>query len=360
MSRDRLILVGTTKGLFAIDGANNIKGPFLEGTSIPSVAYDPRRKRILAGASSFFFGTSVRRSDDLGKTWVEAETPNIKFPEGTDTKIAQIWQIAPAGPDQPDVLYAGVEPAALFKSTDGGESWELVQGLWDHPHRPTWQPGGGGLGLHTILFDPRGPKKRMLIAISTGGVYLTEDGGTTWRASNTGVRAEYNPEDQRYPEYGQCVHKVARDSANPDRLFLQNHFGLYRSDDGGGSWIDIANGVPSDFGFPVVAHPNKGDTAFIIPLIADVKRWTADAACRVYRTTDAGASWEPMTCGLPQKDAYVTVLRDAFTSDGADPAGLYFGTRGGEVYASHDDGENWHAVAEHLPPVLCVRAAPLG
>lgn len=358
MSRDRLILIGTTKGLFLLDGANQLTGPLLEGTSVPSVAYDPRQRRILAGATSFFFGSAVRRSDDFGQTWVEAETPNITFPEDTEAKITQIWQIAPAGADQPDVVYAGVEPAALFRSEDGGESFKLVRGLWDHPHRPTWQPGGGGLGLHTILLDPRDPR-RMLVAISTGGVYLSDDGGTSWRSSNTGIRAEFNPEDQRFPEYGQCVHKVARDSANPDRFFLQNHFGLYRSDDGGGSWTDIANGVPSDFGFPVVAHPRQGDTAFIIPLIADVKRWTADAQCRVFRTTDAGASWEPMTCGLPQKDAYVTVLRDAFTTDGADPAGFYFGTRGGEVYASHDDGQNWHVLTEHLPPVLTVRAAAL-
>lgn len=355
MSRDAVVMVGTTKGLFLLDNGQ-IRGPYLEGTSVPSVAYDQRNGRMLAGASSFFFGTSIRHSDDLGKTWSEPEKPNITFPEGTDAKITQAWQIVPAGKDQPDVVYVGVEPAALFRSDDAGDSFELMRSLWDHPHRPTWQPGGGGLGLHTILIDPRDPK-RMLVAISTGGVYLSNDGGQTWRASNKGVRAQFMPEDQRYPEYGQCVHKVSRDAANPDRFFLQNHFGLYRSDDGGASWTDIANGVPSDFGFPVVAHPQKANTAFIIPLIADVKRWTTDAACRVYRTTDAGASWEPMTCGLPQQDAYVTVLRDAFTTDGADPAGLYFGTRGGEVYASQDDGETWHTLAERLPPVLSVRAA---
>ncbi len=359
MNRDVLVIVGTTKGLFLIDRANEIRGPFLEGTSVPSVAFDARRKRILAGASSFFFGTSIRHSDDLGKSWSESETPNIKFPEDTDAKITQVWQIHPAGADQPDVMYAGVEPAGLFRSDDGGKTFDLVRGLWDHPHRATWTPGGGGLGLHTILIDPRDNKK-LLVAISTGGVYLSDDGGQSWRASNKGVRAQFMPEDQRYPEYGQCVHKVARDATNPDRLFLQNHFGLYRSDDGAASWTDVANGVPSDFGFPVVAHPKKAGTAYVIPLIADVKRWTADAACRVYRTTNAGASWEPLTCGLPQQDAYVTVLRDAFTTDGADPAGLYFGTRGGEVYASHDDGDNWHALAEHLPPVLSVRAAVLG
>ena len=355
MSRDALVMVGTTKGLFLIDN-NDIKGPFLTGTSVPSVAYDRRSGRLLAGSTSFFFGTSIVHSDDLGQTWSEPETPNIAFPDGTDAKITQAWQIMPADADQPGVVYVGVEPAALFRSTDGGESFDLVRGLWDHPHRPTWQPGGGGLGLHTILLDPR-DRQRMLVAISTGGVYLSDDGGQSWRASNKGVRAQFMPEDQRYPEYGQCVHKVSRDAQIPDRLFLQNHFGLYRSDDCGASWTDIANGVPSDFGFPIVSHPRHGDTAFIIPLIADVKRWTADAACRVYRTTDAGASWQPLTCGLPQQDAYVTVLRDAFTTDGADPAGFYFGTRGGEVYASHDDGEAWTTLAEHLPPILTVRAA---
>ncbi len=357
-NRDVLLMIGTTKGLFLIDSANGIQGPFLEGTSVPSVAHDARRGRILAGATSFFFGTSICRSDDLGQTWSESETPNIKFPESTDATITQAWQITPAGADEPNVVYAGVEPAALFRSDDGGETFELMNSLWDHPHRPTWQPGGGGLGLHTILIDPRDPRK-LLVAISTGGVYLSDDGGQTWRASNKGIRAQHMPEDQRYPEYGQCVHKVARDGADPDRLYLQNHFGLYRSDNGGGSWTDIANGVPSDFGFPVVAHPKQASTAYIIPLIADVKRWTADAACRVYQTTDAGASWEPLTCGLPQQDAFVTVLRDGFTTDGADPVGLYFGTRGGQVFASHDAGQNWHTVAEHLPPVLCVRAAPL-
>src|SRR5215831_14535371 len=288
MSRDSIVMVGTTKGLFLIDAANELKGPFLEGTSVPSVAYDKRRGRILAGASSFFFGTSIRRSDDLGKTWAESETPNIKFPEDTEAKITQAWQIAPAGADEPDVVYVGTEPAALFRSEDGGESFELMRGLWNHPHREKWVPGGGGLGLHTILVDPRDPK-RMLIAISTGGVYLTDDGGETWRSSNKGIRAEFMPEEQKYPEFGQCVHKVARDAGNPDRFFLQNHFGLYRSDDGGGSWTDIANGVPSDFGFPMVTHPSEAGTAYIIPLIADVKRWTTEAACRVFRTTDAGA-----------------------------------------------------------------------
>jgi photosystem II stability/assembly factor-like uncharacterized protein len=210
--------------------------------------------------------------------------------------------------------------------------------------------------LHTIVLDQRDPKN-LTVAISTGGVYRSEDGGASWRASNAGIRADFMPEDQRFPEYGQCVHKVARDAEKPDTLFLQNHGGLYRSDDNGGSWIDISSGVPSDFGFPIVAHPHKSGTAYVIPNGDAFNRWTPEARCRVYRTSDGGQSWQALTCGLPQKDAYITVLRDAFTSDSLEPAGLYFGTRAGELYGSNDDGNNWELLAEHLPPVLSVRSA---
>ena len=354
-----LLLIGTSKGLFLLDESAELKGPFLAGTSVPAAAFDPGNRRLLASTTNPFWGTGIVASDDLGKTWQQPETPNIQFPADTGAAVTQAWQIAPAGPDQPDVVYVGVEPAALFKSTDGGQTFELVRGLWDHPHRPTWQPGGGGLCLHTILTDARDPNQ-LTIAISTGGVYKSDDAGETWRASNTGVRAQFLPEPNRYPEYGQCVHKIARDAQNPDTLYLQNHFGLYRSDDAGASWTDIANGVPSDFGFPIVAHPQQAGTAYIIPLNADVNRWTADAQLRVYRTSNAGASWQPLCDGLPQQDAYITVLRDAFSSDAFDPAGLYFGTRGGELYGSRDDGNNWEVLAEHLPPVLTVRAATLG
>jgi photosystem II stability/assembly factor-like uncharacterized protein len=198
------------------------------------------------------------------------------------------------------------------------------------------------------------------VAISTGGVYRSSDGGQSWGASNTGIRADFMPEDQRYPEYGQCVHKVARDAGNADTLFLQNHGGLYRSDDNGATWIDIGTGVPSDFGFPMVAHPHRSGTAYVIPNGDAFNRWTPEQRLRVYRTTDCGGSWHALTKGLPQKDAYITVLRDAFTSDRLAPAGLYFGTRGGELYGSQDDGDSWELLAEHLPPVLSVRAATLG
>jgi len=357
LDRDVLLLVGTTKGLFFVD-QNGLRGPVETGASVPSVAYDARRGRIFAGVSSFFWGTGVKYSDDLGQTWVAPETPNLQFPADTDAKMTAAWQIMPAGPDQPETLFVGVEPAALFRSDDGGVTFELVRGLWDHPHRPTWQPGGGGLCLHTIVLDPRDPK-RLLVAISTGGVYISEDAGSSWRPSNSGVRAQFLPEDQRYPEYGQCVHKVARDASQLDTLYLQNHWGLYRSDNNGESWTDIANGVPTDFGFPIVAHPHTTGTAYIIPLGSEMERWTVEAKCRVYRTSDAGVSWEALTRGLPQDNAHVTVLRDAFCSDKSQPLGLYFGTRGGEVFASFDEGANWEVVAERLPPILCVRAATL-
>ena len=356
---DVLLLIGTTKGLFTLDASGELRNPIASGASVPSVAYDPRSRRVLAGKTSFFYGTGVVASDDLGKTWVEPEQPNLKFPVDVDATIKQAWQIAPAGPNEPDVVYVGVEPASLFRSTDGGRTFEFVRGLWDHPHRATWTPGFGGLCLHTVLPDQRDAKK-LTVAISTGGVYRSDDGGASWRPSNTGIRADFMPEDKRYPEYGQCVHKVARDAQKPDTLFLQNHGGLYRSDDGGASWNDIANGVPSDFGFPVVAHPSQTGTAYVIPNGDAFNRWTPEARMRVYRTSDNGGSWEALTRGLPQTHAYMTVLRDAFSSDWLDPAGLYFGTRSGELYASHDDGNTWELLAEHLPPVLVVRAATLG
>ena len=360
-----LVMVGTTKGAFVLRGSADRQcfessGPLLEGSSVPSMAFDGRggRKRILAGASNFFFGTNVLRSDDLGRTWNEpTEGGNVKFPDGTDAALKQVWQIRPGRDSEPDVVYAGVEPAALFRSEDAGETFSLVQGLWDHPHRPQWQPGNGGLCMHTVLPHPTDPRK-MVIAVSAAGVYRTEDGGGTWQASNTGIRVDFLPEDQRFPEFGQCVHKIARDPSRPETLYLQNHGGLYRSEDDGATWQTAANGVPSDFGFPIVAHPKRSGTAYVIPL-EGWGRWSPKGQCQVYRTTNGGESWEPLSSGLPQKNAYITVLRDAFCSDEAEQPGFYFGTRSGEVYGSFDDGETWRLLAEHLPAVLCVRAQAL-
>ncbi|HZD93660.1 MAG TPA: hypothetical protein VE133_05355, partial [Candidatus Sulfotelmatobacter sp.] len=229
-----------------------------------------------------------------------------------------------------------------------------VEGLLNHPHRPKWTPGGGGMCLHTILPDPVN-SKRMFIAMSTGGAYRTDDGGETWQARNEGVRAEFLPE--KYPEFGQCVHKVVQHPKQPQRLFLQNHWGLYRSDDGGNSWKDIANGVPSDFGFCMAIHPHDPDTVYIVPIESDEYRCTPEGKLRVYCTRNAGKSWEPLTRGLPQKNALETVLRDSMGTDGCDPAGIYFGTRSGKVYGSNDNGRSWQAIIEGLPAVVCVRAA---
>jgi photosystem II stability/assembly factor-like uncharacterized protein len=247
-----------------------------------------------------------------------------------------------------------VEPAALFESRDEGTTWSLVRGLWDHPHRAQWQPGGGGLCLHTVECDPSRPG-RVHVAISTGGVYRTDDGGATWRTAHRGVRAEFLPD--KHPEFGQCVHKVGRCAGRPDRLYLQNHWGLYRSDDAGDSWQDVANGVPSDFGFGLAVHPSDPDTAYIVPLESDQFRCTPDGRLRVYRTQDAGASWHPLTGGLPQEDAFETVLRDALATDREPAPGVYFGTRSGKVFASADGGESWARVADGLPPVLAVKTA---
>jgi photosystem II stability/assembly factor-like uncharacterized protein len=239
---------------------------------------------------------------------------------------------------------------------DAGTSWSLVQGLHDHPHRPQWQPGGGGLCLHTILPDPSNAQ-RLFIAISTGGVYRTDDGGKNWQPRNQGVRAQFLPEGQQYPEWGQCVHKIVSHPENPQRLFLQNHWGLYRSDNGGDSWTDIANGVPSDFGFALEIDHHNPNTAYIIPLESDEFRCTPEAKLRVYRTTNAGESWEPLTNGLPQENAFETVLRDGMSGDTGNPMGLYFGTRNGKLFGSADAGESWNAIMAGLPAVVCVKSA---
>jgi len=359
-----LLLVGTMKGAFVLrsNGGRErweVGGPYFPGHSVYSMAYDDRngRHRLWASTNSMHWGAVLRSSDDFGRTWTNPETANVRFPEDTGATLRQIWKVRPGRTDEPDKLYCGVEPAALFESNDGGESWELNRGLFDHPHRPQWQPGGGGLCLHTISPDPSN-HDRLLVAISTGGVYRTDDGGRTWRARNQGVRAQFLP--NKHPEFGQCVHKVVRHPSLPDRLFLQNHWGLYRSDDAGDSWQDIAHGVPSDFGFAMTMHPHDPETVYIVPLESDEFRCTPEGRLRVYRTRDAGASWEALTRGLPQKDALETVLRDSMGADTMNPAGIYFGTRSGTVYASPDGGASWGEAIRGLPPVVSLEAAVIG
>jgi len=358
---DVLLLVGTMKGAFVLRGKGNRKawdigGPYFPGHAVYAMAYDRRegRRRIWAGPNSMHWGGMLRTSDDFGRTWSNPDQANVKFPESTGAALQQIWQVVPGRDEAPDTLYAGVEPAALFVSRDAGETWSLVEGLWNHPHRPRWQPGGGGLCMHTVLLDPE-RAGRIRVAVSAAGMYVTDDGGETWRASNRGVRADFLPD--KHPEFGQCVHKVTQSRQKPDRMFLQNHWGLYRSDDRGESWTDIANGVPSDFGFPIGAHPTDPDCAWIVPLESDEFRCTPEGKLRVYRTRDAGGRWEPLSNGLPQDGAYETVLRDALAVDTLAPAGVYFGTRSGKLFGSSNEGDTWSTIAEGLPPIVSVRAA---
>lgn len=380
---DVLVLAGTMKGAFVLRSNKQrdqweVGGPYFPGRAIYAMLYDDRngRSRLWAAVNSSYWGSYLSSSDDFGKTWTEPEAYGIKFPQkeaagaapmqdanpaatsaaDADGSLKQIWQIALGHPDEPDTLYAGVEPAALFKSTDAGATWSLVQGLHDHPHRSQWTAGGGGLCLHTVLPDPSN-SKRLFVAISTGGVYRTDDGGENWQPRNQGVRAQFLPEDQRYPEWGQCVHKIVSHPSNPQRMFLQNHWGLYRSEDGGDSWTDIANGVPSDFGFAMEVDPNDANSVFIVPLESDEFRCTPEGKLSIYRSRNAGESWEALGKGLPQENAMETVLRDGLSTDTLKPTGIYFGTRSGKLFGSADGGESWNSILESLPPVVCVKAA---
>jgi serine/threonine protein kinase len=360
---DFLLLVGTTKGAFLLRSNMRrthweVGGPYFHGYAVYAMAYDDRagRHRMWASTQSYW-GTLLRSSDDFGRSWTNPQEATIRFPADTGSSLKNIWQITLGRAEEPNVLYCGVEPAALFESRDEGESWSLVRGLFDHPHRPRWMPGNGGLALHTLLLDPA-DKQRMYVAISAGGVYRTDDGGGTWTAQNRGIRATFMP--GKYPEFGQCIHKIAMHPDRPQRLFLQNHWGVYRSDDCAENWVDIANGVPSDFGFAMVMHPRNPDCVYIVPVESDQFRCTCDGRLRVYRTRNLGASWEPLMRGLPQKRAYETVLRDAMTADSLNPAGLYFGTRSGQLYSSIDEGRNWKKILDGLPAVVCIKSAIVG
>jgi serine/threonine protein kinase len=358
---DVLLLLGTTKGAFLARSKADRKqwdvaGPYFHGQAVYSLAYDSRggRHRLWASTGSPLWGTYLRSSDDFGKTWTNPLEANIKFPPESGLALKNIWKISLGPAEAPDKLYCGVEPAALFESQDAGESWSLVRSLFDHPHRPRWMPGQGGLCLHTILPHPT-DAGRMHIGISAAGVYRTDDHGRTWQARNRGIRVTFMPE--RFPEFGQCVHKIVRHLDQPERLFLQNHWGLYRSDDGAETWHDIAHGLPSDFGFAMATHPHDPDCVYIVPMESDEFRCTPEGRLRVYRTQDAGASWEPLTRGLPQHNAYETVLRDAMVSDSLDPVGVYFGTRSGKLYASRDAGKTWKELLNGLPQIVCVACA---
>ncbi|MDP9445072.1 MAG: exo-alpha-sialidase [Actinomycetota bacterium] len=361
---DVVLLVGTRKGLWTGRSSGDRRSwtfddPQFPMSEIAACAIDTRgdTPRLLVGVMSWHWGPQVLRSDDLGRSWQGESDRAVAFPADTEAALARVWQLTPGPADQPDVVYAGTEPSALFRSDDRGETFALVRGLWDHPHRPHWQPGGGGQAVHTVVPHPT-DLQRVTVAMSTGGVYRTLDGGQSWAPANKGIQAEFMPPEQRFPEYGQCVHKVAAHPLQPQRLFAQNHGGVYRSDDGGEVWTSIADGLPSDFGFPVVVHPQRPDTVYLFPLGGAEQRFPPDAKACVWRSADAGETWQELGRGLPD-GFYSAVMRDGMCVDSADPAGVYVGSRDGTVFASADDGDSWTAAAEHLPDVLCVRAATI-
>jgi photosystem II stability/assembly factor-like uncharacterized protein len=364
MAGQAVLMIGTRKGLWVArsdDGRQTwrLEGPYEPMSEVHSVAVDTRgaSPRLFMGSKNWHWGPRVLHSDDLGATWADAPVGAIRFPEDTDTSLEAVWAIAPSA-SEPDVVYAGTQPSALFRSEDRGETFSMVRPLWDHPHRPEWGAGFGGQAIHTVLPHPTADDQ-VTVAMSTGGVYRTVDGGASWEAANAGIRADFMPEGEQYPEFGQCVHKVARDAQDPEVLYAQNHGGVYRSDDRGDTWKYIADGLPCDFGFPVVAHPHTAGTIWLFPLGGGDDRFPPQGCCRVWRSRDGGESWQELGAGLPGEGFYTGVMRDAMAVDQEDPVGVYFGCRDGSVYASNDEGDTWQSVAQHLPDVLCVRAGVL-
>jgi len=353
MAQRVLVLLGTKKGAFILEGdaarkSWDLRGPFCQCWPINHVVGDAATGTIYGAGGNEWFGPAVWKSTDLGNTWTHS-SQGLAYAEG-EQPIKSVWSLAPRNGH----LYAGVEPAGLFRSGDHGESWEHVNGLRDHPSREQWQPGGGGLILHSIVPHPK-DDQQIHVAISTAGVFHTADGGATWTPRNQGVRCDYLPEDQRYPEFGQCVHGLTMAPGMPERLYQQNHCGMYRSEDGGQSWQSIEAGLPSTFGFPAVAHPRDPDTLYLLPLNGDIAgRYVPDGKTAVWRTRDRGDTWQALRDGLPQHNAFLTVLRQAMAADPLEPAGIYFGTSSGALFASTDEGDHWTCIAEHLPLISSV------
>lgn len=354
-----LLAIGTKKGLWLASSEDRVNWTLSEPHFLvleaSSVAIDTRgdTPRVLAGLLDWHWGPTVVTSDDYGATWTDPEHGAIRFPEDTGTALERVWHLRPDADSRPGVVWAGAEPHSLWRSDDGGSTFQLNRGLWDHPQRQQWQPGGGGPCLHTV--DPDPSSDQIHIAASAAGVYRSDDGGTSWVPANRGISAGFLPGEE--PEFGQCVHRIARDAENPQRLYAQNHGGVYRSDNAGEHWESIADGLPGDFGFTFMTHPRKGGTAWLVPMAADIDRIPAGARVSVYKTEDAGETWTEHHDGLPDTD-FNTILRDAHGVDNhPESTGVYFGTRGGEVFASADEGLTFTRVAHRLPDVLSVRAA---
>ena len=344
------LLVGSKKGLFILDEGENhhwkLRGPFLSGKEVNHAIHDPKTKRLYATVNDAWFGSEIQWSADHGKTWQSPGKPPLLSAAG-EQKIERLWHIE-AGPD---VLYLGVAPAALFQSADAGDSWSEISSLSQHPTRSRWNPGAGGLCLHSIVLDAKDPQ-RLFVGISAAGVFRSDDRGATWRPVNRGTRAEFMPD--KLPEVGQCVHKLL--AARDGTLFQQNHCGVYRSVNGGDSWQEITAGLPSDFGFPMGVHPENSKTIYVIPLQGAEFRCPPENKLRVFRSRDAGATWTPCATGLPEAPAFSGVYREAMATDAARPKAVYFGTNNGKVFGSADEGESWQEVADNLPPVYSLHA----
>jgi hypothetical protein len=351
------LLVGTKKGLFALQG--DAGAPFeitaraFAGEPVEFAIRDSRSGRYFACVTSAFYGPKVFVTDNPAGEWQQAE--GLALPEGGEKSLERLWSVVPGEED--GLLYAGGAPGVLFESRDGGMTWELNQAFWEQPTRPDWSPGAGGMCLHSIATWPGDPS-RIALAISAVGVWLSDDGGRTWRHGNKGLYPRYMPEEKREDTIDLCVHNMHRAPERPERLFMQFHGGVYRSDDAAESWVSIAEGLPSDFGFPMVLDPADPDSAYVIPLVADLDRVTPEGRVRVYETRNAGESWTARGDGLPAEDAYLTILRQAFGRDGAgEDMGLYFGATSGDVFGSGDAGATWFTAATKLPPVHSVRVA---
>lgn len=355
--RKVLLLAGTKKGLFIFTSADRKKwkmdGPFASGKEVNHAIYDVRSRRIYATANDAWFGSEIVWSADLGKTWNSAKQ-NPAFSQESGLKLDRIWHIEPGRADEPDMLYAGVAPAALFRTKDGGETWMEITGLSQHTTRSQWHPGAGGLCLHSIVVDSSDPQ-RMFVGISAVGVFRTEDSGKTWATANRGTRAEFMPE--KFPEYGQCVHKLLMSPAQPPLLFQQNHCGVYSSADLGQSWQEITKGLPSDFGFPLAIHPREAQTIYVIPLQGGHFRCPPEGKLRVFRSRNGGKTWKALSKGLPQKDAFVGIYREGMAMDSLKPAGIFFGTNTGKIFGSRNEGDSWSVVADNMPPVYSISAS---
>jgi photosystem II stability/assembly factor-like uncharacterized protein len=365
------VLVGTRKGAFVLtsDGRRDhweVQGPHFAGWEIFHMKGSPvRPERIYASQSTSWFGQLIQRSDDGGRSWqaVGNEFAYSSVPgthqwyDGTPHpwEFARVWHLEPSRNDA-ETVYAGVEDAALFQSRDGGKSWQELQGLREHGSGPSWQPGAGGMCLHTILEDPSDPA-RLFVAISAAGAFRSDDAGASWRPINRGLVSEQIPDPTA--EVGHCVHCITMHPSRPNVLFMQKHWDVMRSDDGGGSWTEVSGNLPSDFGFPIAVHAHEPDTIYVVPIQSDSEHFPPEGKLRVYRSRTGGGEWQALTAGLPQEHCYVNVLRDAMSVDALDPCGIYFGTTGGDVYVSPDAGDHWTAIARDLPSVLSVEVQTL-